>query len=261
MTSAVGLRVAILQPPATGGDAEAALRHTEDTLNAVASLGCQMLVAPEMYLPGYNQPDAIRSQAQGRDGDWITRLRKICAAAGCGLTIGFAEREGDAIFNSACAIDARGKVLDFYRKVQLFGAREKALYEPGTRYSVFEFNGIRCAMLICYDAEFEYHWNALRARGVQVIFTPSANMQPYENVSEIILPAHAATTNLTMCYANYAEREGDLDYCGLSIVTGVGGRVLAKAGAVPGVIFADIPLHDQQKDPLWATQSDDLITL
>lgn len=252
------LKVAVLQPAVTHGDTVKALRITEASLRASAAAGCQMLVAPEMFLPGYNQPDAIKAQAQPADGPWMQALRALCASTGCGLTIGFAERAGDALYNSSCAIDGSGKMLGIYRKIQLFGAKENALYVAGDAYCTFDFHGIKCAMLICYDAEFEHHWNALRARGVQVIFTPSANMQPYENVSNHLLPAHAATTNLTMCYSNYSGPEGDLDFCGLSMIVGLGGHVLAQCGKYPGLIMADIPVRDLRQEPLWATQAMDL---
>ncbi|MCY3612219.1 MAG: hypothetical protein OXH51_11870 [Gemmatimonadetes bacterium] len=44
-----------------------------------------------------------------------------------------------------------------YRKIQLFGPDEQALYTAGDAYVTFAFKGTRFGLLICYDAEFPEH--------------------------------------------------------------------------------------------------------
>lgn len=212
-----------------------------------------MVVFPELMLPGYNS-DQIGEVAQGSDGPWIAQIRDMARAAGCGICLGYAERDGAVVHNSAVAIGADGKVLGHYRKLQLYGAREARLFSPGSRYTVFDLNGRRAAMLICYDVEFAGHVAALAARGVEVILVPTANMEPFRHVADVTVPAQAVMGAVSIVYANYCGVEGDLTYCGGSVVVRGDGAVLAQAGREPAILIADLGQPDAR---LMSTQAAD----
>ena len=65
---------------------------------------------------------------------------------------------------------------------------------------------------------------------------------PYNYVSNVTVPAHAANHGLTIAYANYSGVEGDCDYCGLSVIANPYGEVVAQAGAGPTLLVADVPV-------------------
>jgi predicted amidohydrolase len=232
-------RLALWQGPSPAGDIEAAFADLAAALAASAAMGARMLVAPEVFLPGYNHPD-LAALARPRGGDWHRRLAALVRDRGCGLTIGYAERDGDRVFNSAVAFDATGAELAHYRKVQLFGGREAAIYTPGQGYCIFDLDGVRTALLICYDIEFAPHLTALARQGVRLILCPTANMEPNGHVARLVVPAHAINHGLTLVYANYCGPEGDLIYCGGSVIVGADGAVLAQAGPGPALLVADV---------------------
>ena len=232
------LRLALYQCPSPAGDIEHALQVVDLALAGAAAEGVDMLVMPEMFLPGYNTaPDSARD---GWDA-MLDRLRGLIAGHKVGLTIGLSEFQGNQIYNAAMTFGPDGQTLANYRKVQLFGPREQALYQPGTRLTTFDFQGHKCALLICYDVEFPEHTRALAQAGVQVILVPTANMEPFRNVNETTVPARALETGLTIVYANYTGTEGDLDYVGRSVIMGPDGVPLAHAGTATGLISADVP--------------------
>ncbi len=134
------MRVALWQVQSPAGDVAKALAALSGALKRAAGLGAHMLVVPEVYLPGYNVDD-IADLAQPRDGAWLTEVATMCRAAGCGVTLGYAERAGDKVYNAAVAFDATGQEVAHYRKVQLYGPREKAIYSPGDAYTVFDLGG------------------------------------------------------------------------------------------------------------------------
>ena len=247
-------RLAVLQGPSPAGDTEAAITALAQALRAAGAMGVQALVVPEVWLPGYNQP-TIAAQAQTADGKWSGQLSAACRQAGCGLVLGFAERDGTQVRNAAMAISASGERLALYRKIQLYGAREKALYTPGDSYAIFDLGGVKAAVLICYDIEFASHVAALAAQNVQVILVPTANMQPFTHVIRHTVPAMAANYGVSIAYANYCGVEGDLSYVGGSLITGPHGEVLAQAGDHPALLIADIPPPDPQR---MTTQASDL---
>jgi len=237
------LRLALWQGPSPAGDTGLGLETLRAALHAAGSSGAATLVAPEAYLPGYNHPDIARA-AQARGGDWHRALADLCRDADCGLIVGYAERDGAEVYNSSVAFDAQGAEIAHYRKIQLYGPREKTIYRPGNAYAIFEMNGTRAALLICYDIEFAPHVAALAAQGVTLILTATANMLPFTHVSRISVPAMAAHHAVSIVYANYCGAEGDLTYSGGSIIVGPDGETLALAGTAPALLVADLSSPD-----------------
>lgn len=236
------------------GDTEAALARLSSALAAAGAMGAATLVAPEVYLPGYNHPD-IPAKAISRDGKPVARLSEACRASRCGLVVGYAERNGNYLGNSALALDAEGRELGNYRKIQLYGPREKALYAPGEGYAMFDLQGVQAALLICYDVEFAPHIAELAARGARVILVPTANMHPFVHVVRHTVPAMAANHGVTIAYANFCGEEEDLRYTGGSLIAGPHGEILAQAGEGPALLVADLPDPDPAR---LSTQAADL---
>jgi 5-aminopentanamidase len=247
------MRLALWQGASPGGDVSRAFAEIERGLAVAAAAGAEMAVFPELMLPGYNS-DRIADLAQAADGPWVARLRDMAQSAGCGVCVGYAERGGAVTYNSALVIRADGAVLATYRKIQLYGPREKALFAPGSDYAVFDLNGRRAAMLICYDVEFAGHVAALAARGVEVILVPTANMEPFGHVCRVTVPAQAVMHGVSVVYANYCGVEGDLTYCGASVILRGDGAVLAQAGPEPAILIADLGQADAR---LMSTQGAD----
>ena len=237
------MKLAVWQGTSPAGDAAAGLAALAPALKAAGAMGAAVLVAPEGWLPGYNS-DRIHALAEPRGGNWHIALAAMCRDAGCGLVTGYAERDGASVFNSAVAFDATGREVAHYRKIQLYGPREKALYVPGSAYELFDLGGVRAALLICYDIEFAPHVAELAARGARVILVPTANMKPFYHVVRATVPTMAANYGVTIAYANYCGVEGDLDYVGGSLIAGPHGEVLAQAGEAPALLVAEIPAVD-----------------
>ena len=247
------MRIAIWQTPSPAGDVTTALTDLSRALQSAAAIGAVMLVTPEVFLPGYNH-DGLPDLAQPSDGVWLGQVATLCRQAGCGVTLGYAERDG-GLHNAAITFDAQGVPVARYRKIQLYGRREQTLYTPGDSYSVFILHGVTCALLICYDIEFAPHIAKLAARGVQLILCPTANMQPFNHVVRYTVSAMAANHGLTIAYANYCGSEGDLSYVGGSLIADPYGEPLVQAGLGPALLVADLPTR---LDPVrLSTQSTD----
>lgn len=237
------MKIAVLQSQSPGGDLDEAFAQLAAALNAAGAAGAVVLVAPEVYLPGYNS-DHIADLAQPKTGAWLQRLAPLCQAANCGLITGYAEREGDQIFNAAVVIAANGDQIAHYRKIQLYGPREAAIYTPGDAYCTFDLAGTKAALLICYDIEFAPHVAAVRDLGATLILVPTANMTPFTHVAAHTVPAMAANYAVTIAYANYCGTEGDLTYVGASLIAGPHGEILAQAGNGAALLIVDLPEPD-----------------
>ncbi|MES2915904.1 MAG: nitrilase-related carbon-nitrogen hydrolase [Pseudomonadota bacterium] len=240
------MRLAVLQTPSPEGDLDAALDRVEQALRAAAAARADALVVPEVFLPGYNLADpAAHALADGAPA--LQRLSAAAARAGTALVLGYAEAHGDRVYNSALCIGPDGRDCARYRKVQLYGPREKAIYTPGDAYATFALAGRRAALLICYDIEFAPHVAALARLGTEVILVPTANMAPYSHVVRHTVPAMAANHGLAIAYANYCGSERDLTYVGGSLIVGPHGEILAQAGDHPALLIADVPETDPER--------------
>lgn len=225
------MKLALWQTAPADGRIEQVFSAISQQLQAAATAGARLMVTPELILPGYNRPDLHGELAQTIDGDWITRLRDLAQRTGCGLCLGWAERDGAAVFNAATIIGPDGRIMSHYRKVQLFGPMEEASFQRGTTLPpVIGFEGFDLATLICYDIEFAGHTAALAAAGVRLILVPTANPQGYEHVQRVLVPARAHEAGAVVAYANYAGAEQGLVFGGLSVIAGPDGQPLATAG-------------------------------
>jgi len=229
--------VGLYQTNSPAGDTSAGLTMLDAALAEAAGVGVDMLVLPELFLPGYvaatTQPDAVT--------DMVPQIRALVAEHGVALTIGLAERAGGTLCNSALSFDRDGAVLARYAKIQLFGPDEQAVFTPGDAYVTFDFEGTRFGLLICYDIEFHEHARALKKRGADVILVPTANMVPFVNVHQFSVPARAMENAMSVVYANYCGSEGHLTFTGLSKITGPDGYSLATKGQGAGLIYAELP--------------------
>jgi len=248
------MKLALWQGTSPAQDLEAALTQAETALQAAATMGAAALVLPEIWLQGYNQPD-IPARALPLDSPPMHRLAKAAKAAQIALVTGYAERDGDTVHNSAVCFGPDGGLLCNYRKVQLYGSRERALYTPGDSLPTFRLGTETAAILICYDIEFAPHIKSLADRGVTVILAPTANMQPFTHVVRHTVPATAANHGVSIAYANYCGTEGDLTYVGHSLIAGPHGEILAQAGDTPALLVAEVMPRDPER---LATQSADL---
>ncbi|MDQ2090814.1 carbon-nitrogen hydrolase family protein [Marimonas arenosa] len=249
------MKLALYQGPPIQGDIEEGFARIEAQLGAAALSGARMAVFPELFLPGYNQPGLHASLSQPLGGAWCDRLGQLAETARCGLTIGWAERDGDQVYNAATAFGPDGAILGHYRKIQLFGPMEQQSFAFGNGYTLFDYQGHKTALMICYDVEFAHHVKALADQGVTLILVPTANPAGFEHVSTAIVPSRASEHVLTIAYANFCGSENGLGFGGHSVIVGPDARALAAASTTETLLVTDIA---KTYDPaLLSTQSTD----
>ena len=61
------MKLAIYQGPSTEGDIDSALAVVNANVAASATAGASMVVFPELFLPGYNQPCLLYTSPSPRD--------------------------------------------------------------------------------------------------------------------------------------------------------------------------------------------------
>jgi len=236
------MKLALVQPHPPGPDPTATLASVEAWVTGLAALGVELVVLPEMLLPGYNRPAAHAAQAEELGGRWCAAMAAVARKAGVAICYGWAERVAERVFNATSVFDGTGARIAHYRKIQLFGAMERQSFSVGTAPpEVFLLDGIRCGLLICYDIEFPEHARHLARAGAELILVPTANPAGHEHVPALLVPSRASENGLSVVYANYVGTDKGLVFGGRSIIVGPDGQVLAQAGPRETMLIVDLP--------------------
>lgn len=247
--------VAVYQPTSFCASMEEALATLESVAAEAKSQSAEVLVLPELFLGGYLLEDTA-SRAVSVEGPELRRVSEAAKASGVSIVVGFAElpsASGQPLFNSAAAFDGRtGQLVHCYRKTHLFGPAETKAFAPGDSLgAVFELAGVRCSLLICFDIEFPENARACALGGAELLLVPTANMQPYSEVNNVIVPCRAVENRVPVVYANWGEftsAEG-VPFLGQSIAAGAKGeRHLAFQPGESGLRVAAVAIGVGQED-------------
>ncbi|MDH3376273.1 MAG: carbon-nitrogen hydrolase family protein [Gammaproteobacteria bacterium] len=236
------MKVAIYQGPEFAQDVQSNLDTLAIQANQAAAQGARLLIAPEMFLTGYNiGADSIANLAEPAAGASALRIAEIATDSEIAVLYGYPQREDDTIFNAAQLIERDGSRLANYRKTHLFGDIDRGAFAPGdTETTIVELDDWRIGILICYDVEFPENVRRLALAGADFVAVPTATMKPYEFVPRIMLPTRAFENGLFVAYANHCGFEGELEYCGLSCLVGPDGVDLARADKHEALVFAEL---------------------
>ncbi|WP_119166236.1 carbon-nitrogen hydrolase family protein [Algihabitans albus] len=224
------MKIALLQT-AGAGSVSGNLDLLEAKAAEAAGQGARLLIAPELFLTGYNIGARTRELAERAGGPAASRAAEIAARQGLALLFGFPEAQGDEVYNAVLFVD-RDAARAVYRKAHLFGPGERTHFARGPgRPPLIELDGLKVGLLICYDVEFPEAVRALAVEGAELIAVPTALMAPYSIVADTVVPARAYENGVFLAYVNRVGTEGDLTYVGRSALVGPDGAELCRADA------------------------------
>jgi len=164
--------VAAASPVVRLGDVGGNLARIRDALHAAAARGARLIVLPELAVCGYVFSDVAeaRDAALTRDD---RRWDEIASTLPEGVVavVGYAERDGDELFNTAAVLTKDRRIGD-YRKAHLWGA-ERLIFSTGdTAGAVFSTPLGRLGVAICYDSEFPEVPRRLALAGAGLLALP-----------------------------------------------------------------------------------------
>jgi len=226
------MRLAIYQMQAKAGNVAANLFRIESAVLKAAAQGANLLVAPELALPGYGAGPAMAALAEAPDGASWKRLASVSRDAGVAIIAGFAQKDGETVCNSALFVDG-DKPPVVYRKSHLYGPYERGLFaaeKPSAH--IIEHAGITFGMLICYDVEFPENVRRLAQAGAQAVLVPTAlpASDHADFIARKMIPVRAFENQVFVAYVNHCGADDSFAYAGLSGVVAPDGTLLAAAG-------------------------------
>lgn len=227
------IRFAMAQVNPTVGDLQGNKEKIIKFISDARSLGCDIVILPELALTGYPPEDLLLKPQFADDAakalnEIVHKTDNIIVIVGC------LDKGKDGIYNSAALIRDK-ELIHIYHKIMLpnYGVfDEKRYFKAGDESFVFKFEGLKIGLNICEDiwegdgpASFE-----AMDMGAQVIINISAS--PYHSGKlqsrENMLIKRAQDTASIILYDNLVGGQDELVFDGGSMIIGWKGSILAR---------------------------------
>lgn len=199
-----------------------------------------LIILPETFSTGFSMNLLVTAEPE--NGPTEQFLREIAAQHQCCVIGGVVTQTADGRgFNQALAIAPDGKLLARYTKNYPFSmGGENQAHIAGRGVSLFEWQVLRIAPLICYDLRFpELAREAVRA-GAEVLIYIAA--WPVKRIQHWItlLQARAIENLAFLVGVNRCGTDPQFTYTGRSLVVDPHGVIIADAAEQERVITAEI---------------------
>jgi predicted amidohydrolase len=239
------VRVALLQLRVD--DSEPASTRIARVLDLVrAQAGADLVVLPELWVPGAFGYSGYEASATALPGEMIDALSLVAREIGAHVLAGTViERARDVLHNTAVLIGPVGDIVHTYRKVHLFGFDhgEATFLTAGdivSTYALPEFTTL--GMTTCYDLRFPELYRLLLDEGAQLIVVPAGWPAARLDHWLLLLRARAVENQLFVIGCNQVGQQEGVELAGHSAVVDPWGRIIAEAGTDEEVLTVDLDL-------------------
>jgi predicted amidohydrolase len=241
------MRVACVQFAPVFGNLDA---NTESIVNHIDQIDADVIVFPELATSGYFHlgHDEVTRIAEPLAGPTTQRVIDAATRSGKVVVCGFAERDGEMMYNAALIAGKGIAQPRVYRKTHLF-YKETLGFTPGNSgfFTVYiEHLDCTIGIMICYDWRFPESARALALQGADLIVCPS-NLVTH--IWRMAMPVRAFENKVYLAVANRTGSEHnageDVSFNGQTAIYGYNGNVLSDASAEgDAIVIAEI--HPEQ---------------
>ena len=245
------MRIAVVQIAGTA-DINANRDQANSLIAQAARDGADLVVLPEMSvleffprLPHRYEYYELAEPIPGPTLDWFSGVARKHSVH---IVYNHYERSPESLFfDASVVVDRTGRYVGRQRMMHLAeepGYNEKFYYTPGwDRYHVFELEGWRFGIAICYDRHFPEVFRSFIVQGAELVLIPTAvaDSEPFADVYELEMRAAAVTHGVYIAAANRAGTEDPLTFLGRSMVIDPQGQLVDTLDEKPNqVLTAEI---------------------
>lgn len=231
------MKIAGVQLDLVLGEPAENLARIEKSTSQAKQNGAELVVFPECAITGYcfeSKQEAL-PHASTLPGPHLDAVQSISSKHDVSIVTGTLERDGDDLFNVAVAVAPSG-LLASYRKTHLPHLGVDHFTTPGGHadveedpYPVFEVNGLKVGMLICYDASFPEASRILMLKGADLIVLPTNWPPGAEQTADYVINARASENKVYYMSVDRIGHERGFDFIGKSKICDAHGNTLVFA--------------------------------
>lgn len=255
------MRLASYQMHATANDITGNINTITQVIEQAAQQQADLLLLPELALQGYGAGDFFKSLAITAKHPQVEQLQNAIEHHAISVLLGVAELSGDTLYNSAMLLRCDQKPV-FYRKSHLYGDYEQSHFQAvAPETLLFEIEGVSCAPLICYDVEFPDNVRRVALAGAQLALVPTALPRGSNGVfiAQNMVRTRAFENQIFLAYCNFAGRDDQFEYQGLSSIIAPDASLLASANDTDAcLMISDIRVEDYQQSRMQNSYLRDL---
>jgi len=211
--------------------------------------GVSIICFPEMNITGYSTREDIIDAAEPVPGPATREIVKLAEAENIVILAGIAEKDSmGRIFASHLVIQP-DESQDIYRKLHI-SPPERTIFTPGNKIPLFEVQGVKFGIQLCYDAHFPELSTHMAINGADIIFIPHASPRgtPDEKFRSWMrhLPARAYDNGLFVIACNQTGDNGNgVGFPGVAMIIGPSGEVLSKdLSGKEGILVYDLKVDE-----------------
>ncbi len=211
--------------------------------------GANLICFPELNVTGYSTKPEIKSCAESIPGPISERLVQMAYENQIVILAGMAEKdEKGRIFASHLVVTPQN-ISGIYRKIHI-APPERHILSAGNTVPLFEIEGVKFGIQLCYDAHFPELSTRMAVDGADIIFMPHASPRgtPTEKINSWMrhLTARAFDNGVFIAACNQVgKNQNGLDFPGLAVVVGPSGKILAKdTTGCESMLVADLRSDD-----------------
>lgn len=227
------LRIGLAQMNQRVGDLAGNAAAMLDVRSRAAEQGADLVLTPEMQLPGYPPEDLVlKPEFVRRTMEAAERLVDATADGGPALLFGSIHAEGGVTYNAMILADG-GRVIGRSLKHELpnYGTfDEKRIFASGPLPRPIEWRGVKLGVPICEDIWLQPVCAALAGAGADMLLVP--NGSPFEldkdDLRLSLVRARVTETGLPLAYVNRVGGQDEIAFDGSSFVLNGDGEIVVQ---------------------------------
>lgn len=211
--------------------------------------GAEIICFPEMNITGYSVRTDISDAAEPVPCPTTDKLLNLASEENIVILAGMAEKDEKGHIFASHLVVKPYEDLGVYRKLYI-APPERPIYTPGDKILLFETQGVKFGVQLCYDAHFPELSTHMAINGAELIFIPHASPRGTPDKKFISwmrhLPARAYDNSLFIIACNQTGKNGKgLTFPGVSVIIGPSGKIIKKRiSGREGIMVGDLKADD-----------------
>lgn len=212
----------------------------EEALQATVWQRPDTIVLPETWNTGFFPKQRLRELCD-KDG---RRTKSVFGSLAKELNVNIiagsvANLKADGIYNTCYVFNRQGNCIAEYDKTHLFSPMgEDKYFQKGNRLCRFELDGVKCAVIICYDVRFPDFCRSLTVHGVDIMFMVSQWPLPRLRHLQVLTRARAIENQMFFVCCNSVAVAENTVYAGNSAIISPWGDIISQASGTKEQIIS-----------------------